>query len=410
MELTLSLPLPARTPSQRVQLFLPMTEREASDGELIQRIGDGDRDAFESLYRRYARPVFGLALRRLRDRGRAEDAVQETFASVWRSAGSYRPSAGPVPLALRGRPERDRRPDPRERARQPSGRRPRRHPRRRPGRARRPTGSPGAFTAPSPSCPRRSAACSSSRTGAGCRRARSPTSSASRSVPSRPAPAAALARLADALEGGARVNEPPDFYELDRRGRPREERARLERMHDMLVARRPAAGAPAGARRADAPCEDAHDSSWLSSCRARGGRSRARCRRRAAGLRVGYVLGSHRARLRRRDFTVAMGAPLAASRRPAPCSARASRRGRQLAAWSSHVAGLEQPCRTATTTRSSDEEREAGRVVRNVHGSHEGTTTVRMNAPYDFEDVRRLDRRVGPAARAPRAADAEFRT
>ena len=32
------------------------------------------------LYRRYARPVFGLALRRLGDRGRAEDAVQETFA------------------------------------------------------------------------------------------------------------------------------------------------------------------------------------------------------------------------------------------------------------------------------------------------------------------------------------------
>ena len=46
-------------------------------------------------YRRYARPVFGLALRRLGDRGRAEDAVQETFASVWRSAGSYRPERGP---------------------------------------------------------------------------------------------------------------------------------------------------------------------------------------------------------------------------------------------------------------------------------------------------------------------------
>jgi RNA polymerase sigma-70 factor, ECF subfamily len=66
-----------------------------SDGELIQRAATGDRSAFEDLYRRYARPVFGLALRRLGDRGRAEDAVQETFASIWRSAGSYRPDRGP---------------------------------------------------------------------------------------------------------------------------------------------------------------------------------------------------------------------------------------------------------------------------------------------------------------------------
>jgi RNA polymerase sigma-70 factor (ECF subfamily) len=68
---------------------------DASDGELITRVGAGDRSAFEVLYRRYARPVFGLALRRLGDRGRAEDAVQETFASVWRAARSYRPERGP---------------------------------------------------------------------------------------------------------------------------------------------------------------------------------------------------------------------------------------------------------------------------------------------------------------------------
>ena len=68
---------------------------EAADGELIQRAGTGDRDAFETLYRRYARSVFGLALRRLGDRSRAEDAVQETFASVWRAARGYDPSRGP---------------------------------------------------------------------------------------------------------------------------------------------------------------------------------------------------------------------------------------------------------------------------------------------------------------------------
>lgn len=72
-----------------------MSTRELSDGELIRRIGNGDGSAFELLYRRYARSVFGLALRRLGDRGRAEDAVQETFASIWRSARSYRPERGP---------------------------------------------------------------------------------------------------------------------------------------------------------------------------------------------------------------------------------------------------------------------------------------------------------------------------
>jgi RNA polymerase sigma-70 factor, ECF subfamily len=66
-----------------------------TDAELIQRTGAGDRTAFEKLYKRYARPVFGLALRRLGDRGRAEDALQETFVSVWRSASTYKPERGP---------------------------------------------------------------------------------------------------------------------------------------------------------------------------------------------------------------------------------------------------------------------------------------------------------------------------
>jgi len=68
---------------------------DVNDSDLIQLVGSGDRSAFEALYGRYARPVFGLALRRLGDRGRAEDAVQETFASVWRAARTYRPERGP---------------------------------------------------------------------------------------------------------------------------------------------------------------------------------------------------------------------------------------------------------------------------------------------------------------------------
>jgi RNA polymerase sigma-70 factor, ECF subfamily len=70
-------------------------EERVTDGDLLQRIAHGDTAAFETLYGRYARPVLGLALRLLRDRSRAEDAVQETFTAIWRSARSYRPDRGP---------------------------------------------------------------------------------------------------------------------------------------------------------------------------------------------------------------------------------------------------------------------------------------------------------------------------
>lgn len=93
MELTLDA---LRLPDAPEPATMPaVATQDCTDGELIRRAGNGDRGAFELLYQRYARSVFGLALRRLGDRGRAEDAVQETFASVWRAARSYRPERGP---------------------------------------------------------------------------------------------------------------------------------------------------------------------------------------------------------------------------------------------------------------------------------------------------------------------------
>lgn len=65
-----------------------------TDGQLIARVAQGDRTAFDELYRRYARAVLGLALRRLGDRGRAEDAAQEAFVAIWRSARTYDPRRG----------------------------------------------------------------------------------------------------------------------------------------------------------------------------------------------------------------------------------------------------------------------------------------------------------------------------
>jgi RNA polymerase sigma-70 factor (ECF subfamily) len=89
----LALEVPAAAESRSDPPALPPTE--CSDSELITRTAARDREAFDVLYRRYVRAIYGLALRRLGDRGRAEEATQETFASVWKSAASYRPERGP---------------------------------------------------------------------------------------------------------------------------------------------------------------------------------------------------------------------------------------------------------------------------------------------------------------------------
>ena len=91
-DMELALDLPAQSTRREAR---PAPAERSSDGELLQRIADGDREAFDVLYRRFVRPVFALALRRLGDRGRAEDATQETFTSIWRSAASYRAERGP---------------------------------------------------------------------------------------------------------------------------------------------------------------------------------------------------------------------------------------------------------------------------------------------------------------------------
>jgi RNA polymerase sigma-70 factor, ECF subfamily len=93
----ISIALPAALPrgsSPETTGARPLHERGLTDGDLIRRVARRDADAFELLYQRYSRPVFGLALRRLGDRMRAEDAVQETFAAIWRSAKTYRPERG----------------------------------------------------------------------------------------------------------------------------------------------------------------------------------------------------------------------------------------------------------------------------------------------------------------------------
>jgi RNA polymerase sigma-70 factor (ECF subfamily) len=65
-----------------------MTDQEAL--ELCRR---GRPEGFRDLVERYGRYLFTLALRILRDRSLAEDAVQEAFAAAFRHLGQYRGEA-----------------------------------------------------------------------------------------------------------------------------------------------------------------------------------------------------------------------------------------------------------------------------------------------------------------------------
>jgi len=61
-----------------------------SDGELLRAIAaDGDRHAFEELYRRYAPWLTARLRSRCADAGVVDDVVQETFLAVWRGKARY---------------------------------------------------------------------------------------------------------------------------------------------------------------------------------------------------------------------------------------------------------------------------------------------------------------------------------
>jgi RNA polymerase sigma-70 factor (ECF subfamily) len=59
------------------------------DEELVGRLAQGDLSALETLYGRYARPVFSLALRILGDSADAEEVTQDVFERVWRHAPTF---------------------------------------------------------------------------------------------------------------------------------------------------------------------------------------------------------------------------------------------------------------------------------------------------------------------------------
>ena len=65
-----------------------------SDEALVALAARSEQTALGELYDRYARPAYGLALRILRDEALAEDAVQEAFLALWRTASRFVPERG----------------------------------------------------------------------------------------------------------------------------------------------------------------------------------------------------------------------------------------------------------------------------------------------------------------------------
>jgi len=89
----------ATSPFATALLAPPPSERRAmrgapaqlSDEALVEAVARADDDALGELYDRFGKVAYGLAFRILQDAALAEDAVQEAFLQIWRSAGSYEP-------------------------------------------------------------------------------------------------------------------------------------------------------------------------------------------------------------------------------------------------------------------------------------------------------------------------------
>ena len=67
-----------------------------ADEDLISLVGEGDAEAFATLYDRHSRPAYSLAYRMMGGRQAAEDLLQDAFLKLWRSATSHRAERGSV--------------------------------------------------------------------------------------------------------------------------------------------------------------------------------------------------------------------------------------------------------------------------------------------------------------------------
>ena len=72
-----------------------MSQQE-HDAQCLRRLSGGDQSALEELYDRYCPLLYPVTLRILRSPADAEDAVQQAWLQVWKSAGMYDSRRGTV--------------------------------------------------------------------------------------------------------------------------------------------------------------------------------------------------------------------------------------------------------------------------------------------------------------------------
>jgi RNA polymerase sigma-70 factor (ECF subfamily) len=77
-------------PDPRVGSTMRRQHAHLSDEALVALVARGDEPALGELYDRVGRVAYGLAYRVLRDERLAEDAVQEGFLALWRTAAAFR--------------------------------------------------------------------------------------------------------------------------------------------------------------------------------------------------------------------------------------------------------------------------------------------------------------------------------
>lgn len=65
-----------------------------SDDQLMASLQAGCHDALAVLFDRYHRLIFSIALRIVRDRGEAEDVMQNVFLEIFRAAAQFDPAKG----------------------------------------------------------------------------------------------------------------------------------------------------------------------------------------------------------------------------------------------------------------------------------------------------------------------------
>ncbi|MFG0246575.1 MAG: RNA polymerase sigma factor [Phycisphaerales bacterium JB052] len=86
----------AESPVERAQIPKPLSASDLSgqdriDYELMQRVAINHENAVGELYDRFGSLVFRMAYQSMPTRSEAEDAVQEIFVRLWRTADRYDP-------------------------------------------------------------------------------------------------------------------------------------------------------------------------------------------------------------------------------------------------------------------------------------------------------------------------------